>query len=125
MNNGPASVPCLVGVVPKRAQWKQKIPFGQCRESSSAPGVTCNTLRSELWARHRPCVSPYHYSPKVTQANGNNGDSGDRCIRKATSRLSVYTKGQKSLKVSEAVYEVVNLCTCTSLTLLQTCIHCE
>lgn len=44
MNNGPASVACLVGVVPKRTQLKQKIPFGNCRESSSL------ARRDMLWS---------------------------------------------------------------------------
>ena len=62
-------------------------------------------------------MSPYHYPSKVTQVDGNNGDSCDRCIRKVRPRLFVFGKGQKSQKVSFTVCETeifaVSLCVCT------------
>lgn len=85
----------------------------------SASGVTLCGLLCELWARHCQRVSSNNYCAKVTQANSNNGDSGDRCIKKVKSPLSVFGKGQKSQKVSDTVCDIVmfraRLCMCTSL----------
>lgn len=111
MNNGPASVACLVGVVPKRTQLKQKIPFGNCRESWSL------ARRDMLWS-YCVCLSygcvavserlPIIILQKVMQADGNNGYCGDRCIEKVRSYLSgVGKEGQKSQEVSDTMCEFV------------------
>lgn len=64
-------------------------------------------------------MSSDNYYAKVTQADSNNGDSGDRCIKKVKSPLSVFGKGQKSQKVSDTEYDIVMFrarsCMCTSL----------
>lgn len=102
MNNGPASVPSLVGAVPKRTQWKEEENpvWGFAVRVQSAPGVTCNTgLRCELWEHRCQRVSSNNYCAKVTQADSNNEDSGDRCIKKVKSRPSVFW--EKGRKISE------------------------
>lgn len=103
MNNGPASVPCLVRrSPPKKTQWKQKIPFGDCRESSCAPGVnvTLCGLLSELWVYCRLCVS---LSLSSKGHNVTMGNPVTDLLGKVKSCLSVFGKGQKIKKVAQCV----------------------
>lgn len=54
MNNGPASVPCVVGdPSPQKDPAVAENPIWEWRESSYVAGVCCGLpLLSELWARH-------------------------------------------------------------------------
>lgn len=58
--------------------------------------VTLGGSLCELWARHCQRVSSNNYFAKVTQADSNDGDSGDRCIKKVKPLPSVFGKGQES-----------------------------
>lgn len=77
MNNGPASVPGLVGVVP------QKDPVGAKTVSSVCIrlNITHWAVLCELWARYCQHIFRQLFCAKVTQADSNKGDSVNRCIK--------------------------------------------